>query len=271
MAEYTRTDRVLLEIKGVNLSYGPNVILRDVNARITDVVAPGKTIGQVVAFLGPSGIGKTQLSRIVAGLQAPTSGEVVLGNGEHTHKGGVGMVPQNYCLFDYLTVKGNLEVAGRQTGLTNFDIDDPKTKMNHLVEALGLRQHLGKFPCELSGGTRQRVAIAQQFMCADHYLVMDEPFSGLDPVAKRAAGDLIVELSDLHEDNVIIFVTHDIQSIRYADTVWLMGLENGQPGARVVETYDLAALGLCWEPGVERKPDFTELVHHIEDRFATLR
>lgn len=294
MTAYQRTDRVLLQIKDVNLAYGDNIVLRDVNATITDVIKPGQTIGQVVAFLGPSGIGKSQLSRTIAGLQQPDSGGVYLSHPDKSMSkvgpGLVGMVPQNYPLFDYLTVRQNLEVAGRQARLKSVECNE---KIQALAMDLGLVAHLKKYPCELSGGTKQRVAIAQQFMCVDHVLVMDEPFSGLDPIAKASVGKLIVDLSDRHEDNIIIFVTHDIRSIQYADMVWVMGLEQGcghaidsgptvrhitecnrqvfLPGARIVESYDMAAMGLCWEPDIDRKPDFVELVHHIEDRFKTLR
>lgn len=275
MATYQRTDRVLLQIAGVNIAYGDNIVLRDVNATITDVIKPGQTVGQVVAFLGPSGIGKSQLSRTIAGLQQPDTGTVTIAHpAGHIPVGPglVGMVPQNYPLFDYLTVKQNLAIAGRQAKLTSMACAE---KIQALAMDLGLLTHLEKCPCELSGGTKQRVAIAQQFMCVDHVLVMDEPFSGLDPVAKAGVGKLIVELSDRHEDNIIIFVTHDIRSIQYADMVWVMGLEAGEhgfkAGARIVESYDMAAMGLCWEPDIDRSPDFVELVHHIEDRFKTLR
>lgn len=274
MIEYKRTDRILLSLKDVNLQYGNKVIFRDVNATVTDVTSPGKTVGQVICFLGPSGIGKTQLSKTIAGLQPPTTGSILLADGTPTHKGKVGMVPQNYPLFDFLTVKDNLEVAGKQIGLSFNGIakDDLRHKVENLSEQLGIKEHWNKYPYELSGGTQQRVAIARQFMCADHYLVMDEPFSGLDPISKRATAKLIVELSDMHEDNVIIIVTHDIkQGLLVSDTVWLMGLEEGKAGATLIDTYDLTGMGLCWQDGLATNPKFLDLVHSIEERFQTLR
>jgi ABC-type nitrate/sulfonate/bicarbonate transport system ATPase subunit len=275
MAEYTRTTTHLLDIQNVSLSFGNNLVLRDVNATITNISRPGLVQGQVVCFLGPSGIGKTQMSKIVAGLQKPTSGQVLLSDGKPTHRGGVGMVPQNYPLFDFMSVESNLRVAGKQGGLHAGQVSD---KTNQLLSALGLERHAAKYPAELSGGTKQRVAIARQMMCADHYLVMDEPFSGLDPIVKRKTADLIVSLADMDEDNTIIIVTHDIkQGLKVADTVWLMGYEPNPdnpteflPGARIVETYDLAAMNLCWSPDVDKLPEFTQLVNHIEDRFSTL-
>lgn len=265
-----RTTEHLLDIQNVSLKFGDNLVLRDVNAIITR----SDNLGEVIGFLGPSGIGKTQLSRIVAGLQAPTSGQVLLSDGTPTGPGLACMVPQSYPMFDYLTVRSNLEVAGRQGGLSPLD---NQHKVETLSEQLGLKDHWDKYPCALSGGTKQRVAIARQLMCSSHYMVMDEPFSGLDPIMKCHAGEVILQLAQMDTYNTIIIVTHDIvQALKVSDMVWLMGYErdgNNNPiaGARLVETIDLAALGLAWEPGVERKSDFLDLVHHVEDRFETLR
>lgn len=270
---YVRTEEKLLTIDHVSLKFGNNLVLRDVCAEITDVEVEGRTQGQVICFLGPSGIGKTQLSRIMAGLQTPTSGKVMLAGQELTQKGKVGMVPQNYPLFDYLTVAENLLLAGKQGGLSK---DVVLKSMTMYGTALGLTEHANKYPCELSGGTRQRVAIVRQMLCADHYIVMDEPFSGLDPIMKKAAADLIVKLSQLHSKNTIIIVTHDIaQGCAVADTVWLMGYEKDGdkflPGARLVEQYDLAALDLAWHPDIADDTRFQSFVRDINHRFHTLR
>jgi ABC-type nitrate/sulfonate/bicarbonate transport system ATPase subunit len=251
---------VLIDVSKVGLSFGDRVILRDVNAQIQNIMRPDCVQGQVVCFLGPSGIGKTQLSRIIAGLQAPTTGQVTL-NGTPTAKGRVGMVPQQYTLFDFATVKSNLDIARKQGGTT-------AEQEAFYVNQFGLKDYLTMYPCQLSGGTRQRVAIVRQLLCAEHFIVMDEPFSGLDLVMKERACALITQVANLHELNTIIVVTHDVtEGMSIADTVWLMGREAGKPGATIVEQYDLASEGLCWHPHITQRSEFIDRVMLVKQRF----
>lgn len=259
MTAYIKTD-ALVQIEGVSLTLGGRQILRDVNASITDIVRTGMTQGQIVCFLGPSGIGKTQLSRIIAGLQAPTTGRVLL-NGKPTQKGVVGMVPQTCTLFEFATVRENLHVARAQGGGTELE-------EAAYVRQFDLSKYLDHYPAQLSGGTRQRVAIVRQLLCAEHFIVMDEPFSGLDVLMKQRACELIVQVANLHEKNTIVIVTHDIvEGMSIADTVWLMGREPGVPGARILEQYDLAADGLCWRPEITQDALFQTYVADVKRRF----
>lgn len=264
---YTKTD-VIVKVDHVCLQYGDKVILRDVDAEIRDIVRPDCVTGQVICFLGPSGIGKTQLSRIMTGLQAPTSGQVTV-QGQAVHKGMVGLVPQNYPVFEFATVFENLMIAGKQAGLS-----DPvcRQKMAQLVEDVGLPPVcMGMFPSRLSGGQRQRVAIIRQLMCSEHFIVMDEPFSGLDPISKRKTCELITRVANRDELNTIIVVTHDVtEGCSIADTVWLMGREPGLPGARLVDQYDLAAQDLCWRPDLVTDARFLAFVAEIKSRFQSL-
>jgi ABC-type nitrate/sulfonate/bicarbonate transport system ATPase subunit len=263
----TRGD-VLLSINHVSLSFGDRVVLRDVNAEIRDVIRPDRTQGQIICFLGPSGIGKTQLSRVIAGLQAPTRGNVLLEEARPVRAGLVGMVPQNYPLFEFATVAENFRIAARQAGDSDAVADQ---KAAQYVDVFDLAPHLHDYPSALSGGTRQRVAIVRQLLCAGHYLVLDEPFSGLDPLMKQHAADVIVRVANLDERNTIIIVTHDIlQGCSVADTVWLMGREADQPGAQLVEQFDLAAMGLCWRDDILQAPEFLAFVAMLTRRFATL-
>lgn len=305
MIEYTRTKTPLLDIQNVSLSFGKKLILRDVNATITEVTRKDAVPGQVICFLGPSGIGKTQLSKIIAGLQQPSAGRVLLPNGQaysasgeavsrsddravrlfdtETRPGKVGMVPQNYPLFDFTTVLGNLRIAGAQSNLPAAQVQE---RMDNFIRVFGLADYLKMYPDELSGGTKQRVAIARQMMCAGHYLLMDEPFSGLDPIMKAATSEAITAMASLDPLNTIIIVTHDIsEGLSVADTVWLMGYDpapNGVnpvtgasarflPGARLVEQHDLAAMGLCWQPDIQSDPTFQAFVAQIKARFKTLK
>src|SRR5229473_3906173 len=105
----------LLKIDHISLSYDDKVILRDVNAEIRDIIRDDCIQGQVVGFLGPSGIGKTQLFRIIAGLNQPTSGQVLVNSTLTPVKAGmVGVVAQNYPLFENRTIFSNLMVAAKQ-------------------------------------------------------------------------------------------------------------------------------------------------------------
>src|SRR5689334_9877083 len=110
---------VILKAEGVNVALSGVPVLRDVNLEIRDIVRPDAIAGQVVGLLGPSGIGKTPLFRVLAGLDQPDSGRVVLGDDSRpVQRGMVGVVAQSYPLFPHRTVMGNLLVAGRQAGLS---------------------------------------------------------------------------------------------------------------------------------------------------------
>jgi ABC-type nitrate/sulfonate/bicarbonate transport system ATPase subunit len=272
--DYTRTSEVLLDLKDVSLSFGDKLILRDINVQVRDIERQGVAQGQVICFLGPSGIGKTQLSRVIAGLQVPSDGTVLLKDGVHTGPGKVCMVPQHYPMFDYMTVAQNLQVAGKMGGLTRTQINE---KASGYIELFSLKDHLAKYPKELSGGTKQRVAIVRQLMCATNYMVMDEPFSGLDPIMKKAAQEAIVKLSQLDTYNTVILVTHDVtEGLTVADTCWMMGYELDDSdkrigGARILHHFDLAELGFAWREDLDHDPKFLEFVREVKDKFRTLK
>jgi len=264
----------LLDIQGVRFARGGAAILRDLSAQIRDVVRPGMSQGQIVGLLGPSGVGKTTLFKILAGLVDPDEGTVRIGEaGTPADPGLVGVVTQNYILFEHRTVLGNLLIAGKQSGMSAADAK--KRAMDYL-ERFGLTAHAEKYPMQLSGGQRQRVAIAQQLLCSEHYLVMDEPFSGLDVIAQEKVQELLIEVSHRHEENTIILVTHDVSAaVAVCDTIWLMGRDREPdgtiiPGARIVEVIDLIERDLAWHPDIRTRPGFHALVDEIKARFHTL-
>jgi NitT/TauT family transport system ATP-binding protein len=251
----------LLRVDAVSVELGDTPVLRDVSAEIKNVVRPGIAQGQVVGILGPSGVGKTTLFRVLAGLLSPSAGRVLLTERQRPVRAGmVGVVHQTYPLFEHRTVLDNLLVRS-----------DQAAKARELLVRFGLRDRANAWPAELSGGERQRVAILQQLMCGHTYLLMDEPFSGLDPRNKAKACDLIAEVSTLCERTTIIVVTHDIRdAIKISDTLWLLGREPGELGSQIVETYNLIERELAWSPGIEHTPQFAALAREIEARFATL-
>jgi polar amino acid transport system ATP-binding protein/sulfate transport system ATP-binding protein len=269
--KYTDT---LLKIDHIGLSYDDTVILRDVNAEICNIVRDDCTQGQVVGFLGPSGIGKTQLFRIIAGLNQPTSGQVLVNSTLTPVKAGmVGVVAQNYPLFENRTIFSNLILAAKQTE-KNGDV--AREKVMKYLKRLDMLDQSQLYPAQISGGQRQRIAIAQQLLCSEHFLLMDEPFSGLDLVMEAKVCELINEIACLDELNTIIVVTHDVTAAAtVADHLWLMGRDrdaggNFVPGARIQETYDLIERDLCWHPGITNSAAFLEFVREVKERFQTL-
>jgi polar amino acid transport system ATP-binding protein/sulfate transport system ATP-binding protein len=265
---------VILRAEKVSAALGGVPVLRDVSLEIRDIVRPDTIAGQVVGLLGPSGIGKTTLFRILAGLDSPDSGKVVLGDEERpVQRGMVGVVAQSYPLFAHRTVLGNLMVAGVQAGLSS---DQTKAKAMDYLKRFGMEDKTRHYPPQLSGGQRQRVAIAQQFMCSEHLLLLDEPFSGLDPMAVDRVCELLNEVACMHELNTIIVVTHDIAAaLEVADTLWLLGRDHDQegkiiPGARIQQSYNLIDRGLAWRHGVAATPEFALTMREIRARFPTL-
>ncbi|HWZ45519.1 MAG TPA: ATP-binding cassette domain-containing protein [Candidatus Saccharimonadales bacterium] len=264
----------LLKIDHVSLSYGDKVILRDVNAEIRDVIREDVTQGQVVGFLGPSGIGKTQMFRIIAGLNQATSGQVLVGPQQAPVKAGmVGVVAQDYPLFENRSIYSNLLLAAGQSEANSANAHE---KVMDYLRRLDMVACAQLYPAQISGGQRQRIAIAQQLLCSDHFLLMDEPFSGLDVVMEAKVCELIAEIASLDELNTIIVVTHDVTAAAsVADHLWLMGRDRGEkgeivPGAHIVEQYDLIERDLCWHPEITNSPAFLEFVREVKERFHTL-
>jgi ABC-type nitrate/sulfonate/bicarbonate transport system ATPase subunit len=263
----------LIAIKDVGVRYGDKIVLDGVNAEIKDIVRPGCVTGQIIGILGPSGVGKSQLARVLTGLQAPTSGAVTVGpKSEPVHAGLVGYVAQNYPLLMHRTVLGNLTTAARRSGHSAKEAEEEAMVM---LKRFGLEDKWDAYPASCSGGQRQRIAIMQQLLCSEHYLVLDEPTTGLDPIAKDKVCDDIRRVASLSEENTLLIISHDIASIlTIADHLWLLGrirVEDGKAkGARIVEIYDLIARGLAWQEKPQDLPAYVELQREVRARFETL-
>jgi ABC-type nitrate/sulfonate/bicarbonate transport system ATPase subunit len=264
---------VLLEVSDVWQNLGGHQILEGVTMQVKDRVRPGMVTGQVVGLLGPSGVGKTRLIRLIAGLDRPDRGTIVGPDGQPMAPGTVGVVFQNYPLLRHHTLLGNMIVAGVANRVPR---DQARARGKALLERFGLGHRTGFFPAQISGGQRQRGAIAQQLMHAKRLLLMDEPFSGLDPAALEEVIKLLLEVAHMDELNTVVVITHDIRSAMVvSDTLFMLGRDRAPDGkivtgARIQHCYDLVAEGLAWRPGIEDDAKFREVERAVKDRFRSL-
>lgn len=190
--------------------------VREVSLDIID--KPG--VGEVVVFLGPSGCGKSTILKSVAGLLPPTRGEVLV-EGQPVEGVGRdrGMVFQAYTSFGWLTVRENVEYGLR---LRSIPRDERRKLSDKYLKSVGLDEFADHYPKDLSGGMKQRVAIARTLINQPKLVLMDEPFGALDPQTRWGMQSLLLDVSR-SEDNTILFVTHDVSEAVYlADTIYVL-------------------------------------------------
>lgn len=215
----------------------------------------------------------TRLFRIISGLEAPTSGGVFINSTHDPVKAGmVGVVAQNYPLFKHRTIYQNLEIAASR----KYPKAEVKDRVYAMLKRFGLTDRASFYPAQLSGGQRQRIAIIQQLLCSEHFILMDEPFSGLDLMMIEEVSKVITEVSCLDTLNTIIVISHDVTSTAaVSDHLWLLGYDRDEkgnviPGARIQEDYDMVEMGLCWQDQIQTRPEFVEFVRTVKERFRSL-
>jgi ABC-type nitrate/sulfonate/bicarbonate transport system ATPase subunit len=216
-----------LELRDLHIVYrsqgGDDVeAVRSLNLEVAD--KPG--VGEIVVFLGPSGCGKSTILKAVAGLLPPTQGQVLVDGVPVTGIGrDRGMVFQAYTSFGWLTVQQNVEYGLKLQGIPKVE---RTAQAEQYLEAVGLKDSARKYPKELSGGMKQRVAIARTLINKPRLLLMDEPFGALDPQTRWGMQGLLIDISR-KEDNTILFVTHDVSEAVYlADTVVVLSKRPAQ-------------------------------------------
>ncbi|MFL5729781.1 MAG: ATP-binding cassette domain-containing protein [Cytophagaceae bacterium] len=264
MNSYSK-EQLILKAENVNLKYEDKQILRDVNFEVHNITRPNMQQGQVVSLVGRSGIGKTQLFKILSGLNKPNTGQVKIDTDQHeVVPGEVGIVPQNYILFNHRTVGENLMLALEYSGSKTSE----KAKndlINQYAADFDLKEHLKKYPMQLSGGQRQRVSIIQQVLTGNKFILLDEPFSGLDILMVDKVVDLLLKISTLNEMNTLIIVSHDIEnSLAISDTAFILARQEGKEGATITEKIDLIELGYAWNPDIRKNEGFQKLVDSIK-------
>ena len=201
-----------LELKNIRKSFGVVDVIHGIDLEIED--------GEFVVFVGPSGCGKSTLLRLIAGLDDPTSGDILL-QGQRVNKvpaseRGLSMVFQSYALYPHMSVRANLSF-----GLENFRMprEEIKKRVDDAAKLLQIDQLLNRRPGQLSGGQRQRVAIGRAIVREPIIFLFDEPLSNLDAELRL---QMRVEISDLHAElgNTMIYVTHDqIEAMTMADRI----------------------------------------------------
>ena len=235
MAESAPAPNVL-ELKGVSKSFvNPDgrifQAIKDVNLTVRD--EPG--VGEFRVFLGPSGCGKSTILNIVAGLFAPSEGEALVRGARVTGPGpDRGMVFQSYSSYPWLTVLDNVAFGLMLRGVPR---KDREASARTWIKKVGLEGTEKKYPRQLSGGMRQRVAIARTLAARPQIILMDEPFGALDVQTRLGMQNLINELWEEIE-GTILFVTHDIaEAVYLADKIHIL---SANPGTIVEEvTVDL--------------------------------
>jgi polar amino acid transport system ATP-binding protein/sulfate transport system ATP-binding protein/NitT/TauT family transport system ATP-binding protein len=219
--------------------------------------------GQVVSLIGRSGIGKTQLFKILSGLQKPSSGAVKINNHQTVKPGDMGVIFQNYYLFEWRTVYQSLLLAAKQNSILK---GKEKEMIDHYAHEFAIKDELQKYPQQLSGGQRQRASIIQQLLKGSDFLLLDEPFSGLDVCVLDKVVSLLLQVSTSDELKTLIIVSHDITtSVAISDTVLIMGNEPGKPGATIKKEIDLIERDLAWQRDIKKEKAFIETVEEIKD------
>src|SRR6476660_6091268 len=181
---------------------------------------------EFMCVIGASGCGKSTLIRILAGLETPTAGEVLLDKKRVSGPGPErGMVFQGYTLFPWLSVKQNVMFGLKMTGHSSSQAEPDARQW---IEMVGLAKFENSFPHQLSGGMKQRVAIARALANQPRVLLMDEPFGALDAQTRAVMQDNLLELRE-RINATIVFVTHDIdEAILLSDRVLIMSAGPGR-------------------------------------------
>ena len=185
----------------------------------------GRDIGELRVLLGPSGCGKSTLLRLIAGLDRPDAGEILI-NDQPVHGAGKdrGMVFQKYTSFPWLTVTDNIAYGLKINGVSK---EKSKETVAQLIQAVGLSGFENAYPETLSGGMQQRVAIARTLAVRPAVILMDEPFGALDAQTRGEMQQLLLRIWD-ETASTILFVTHDVEEAIYlADRIFIMSAHPG--------------------------------------------
>ena len=200
--------RIRFDNVGVDFptAQGPMRVLEEVSFDIHD--------GEFVSVIGPSGCGKTTLMNIVGGFVQPTRGRVLLDGKPVTGPGpDRGVIFQEYGVFPWLTVRQNI-AFGLKLGASKVPAREHPATVQRYMTLMGLTDFAGHFPKHLSGGMRQRLAIARAYAVRPEFLLMDEPFGALDAQTRSAMQDLLLQVLQT-EGKTVMLITHSVEEAIY--------------------------------------------------------
>lgn len=209
----------MIEFKNVSKFYKSTPVLKEINLQIYD--------GEIVVLIGPSGCGKTTTLKMINRLLAPSEGEILINGTDISTldpialRRSMGYVIQQTGLFPHMTVRQNIEIIPT---LEKKEASAIAEKTIQLMQMVGLEPdfYLDRYPVQLSGGQMQRIGVARAFATDPDIILMDEPFSALDPITRSGLQDELVNLQS-HLHKTIVFVTHDMdEAVKIADRICIM-------------------------------------------------
>ena len=208
----------MIRFENVTKKYKNKTVLSDLSFEIKK--------GEIVALIGKSGCGKTTTLKIINRLIKPTQGKVTINDQDINEmnlislRRSIGYVIQQTGLFPHMTAKENIEIIAKSE---KIDINEINSRTEYLMDMVNLDQKLlNSYPVELSGGQQQRVGVARAFSLDPDIILMDEPFSALDPITRTELQDQLMEIQDKLK-KTIVFVTHDMdEAIKIADKICIM-------------------------------------------------
>lgn len=244
-----RFDRVSVDFPTQS---GPMRVLDDVSFDIRQ--------GEFVSIIGPSGCGKTTMMNIVGGFVQPTAGQVLL-DGKPVQRPGPdrGVIFQEYGVFPWLTVRQNIEF-GLRLSSAKVSARDRDEITSRYMALMGLSDFAQHFPKHLSGGMRQRLAIARSYAVQPEFLLMDEPFGALDAQTRSAMQDLLLQVLQ-SEGKTVMLITHSVEEAIYLSSRIIV--VTARP-ARIRTMIDIP-FGYPRDEKVHEDPRFAELRSHIRD------
>ncbi|GAB2865494.1 TOBE-like domain-containing protein [Actinoallomurus bryophytorum] len=220
-----------IEARHINKAFGTTPVLHDVSVEVAS--------GSLTALLGPSGGGKSTLLRVIAGLEQPDSGTVLISSNDVTRlapqRRNVGFVFQHYAAFKHMTVFDNIAFGLQIRKRPKSEIHK---RVHELLELVHLDQFAKRYPAQLSGGQRQRMALARALAVEPEVLLLDEPFGALDAQVRK---ELRAWLRRLHDEVHVttVFVTHDQEeAIEVADTIVVLAGGRVEQSGSPHEVYD---------------------------------
>jgi nitrate/nitrite transport system ATP-binding protein len=215
-----------------------------------------------VSIIGPSGCGKSTLLNLIAGLDRPSSGQILV-DGERIKGPGPdrGIIFQNYALMPWLTALGNVEYAV-ETVAPELSRAQVKERARHYLNMVGLERSMHRYPKQISGGMKQRVAIARALSINPTILLMDEPFGALDALTRAYLQEEVLRIWENNRITVVL-ITHSIEeALLLSDQIVLM---SRGPAARIADVIDLPPLRPRQRSVIDQHPDFLAVKIRLEE------